>query len=183
MKHLVFVAVVGLLPVLAMAADDGIDPYGKYHESGDYNENLEVPWLEKEVEVSALPVDDDLTELDLSVAPQGMRMYADLKNMAVGDDHVARLWVVAKSGNGRSYNGNYLGVRCSTGEYKVYAYGNPRRSKPVRQVEFPRWRNLRPGDYRTELAETVVCSGTRPRNPDDALGAADSDASSYQSPY
>ena len=148
------------------SASDPADPYGGLtNEDFDYREELEAPWVEDETRVGKGPSDGDLTPLELLHLPPGMRLSADLEHLAVGADHVARLWLVVRSGSG-AYNGSYEGFRCATGEYKVYAYYNPHRSKPLRRVRLPRWRAIRPDSYRDELAREVLCSSTRPRDPD-----------------
>ena len=172
------------LPVFSWAAGDVADPYANLTEQDNgYNEDLETPWVEIETRVKGGPKESDLTELEIQQLPPGMTLYADLRNLSVDErDHVARLWVVIRSARG-AYNGSYEGIRCATHEYKVYAYYNPKRSTPLRMVKLPRWRPLRPLDYRMELAREVLCSDTNPREPDAVRARPQHESSDYRSPY
>lgn len=173
-----------LLSGLAAAATDAADPYGELtRQNDDYNEALDVPWVEIETQVKDGPKDADLVELELQQLPPGMHLFADLKSLGVDErDHVTRLWLVVRSERG-AYNGSYEGFRCSSKEYKVYAYFNPKRSRPLRMVRLPRWRTLRPTGYRAELAKEVLCSDTNPRDPDQIRVRPQHDSSDYVSPY
>ena len=82
--------------------------------------------MEIETQVNQLPQEENLKQLrvdKLDAMPSGMRFSMDLENVTVSDkDYVTRTWFVVRSDN--AYNGTYEGIRCSTGEYKVYAYAN-----------------------------------------------------------
>ncbi len=179
-----------LLPLLlflssavAMAATDVADPYARFEEQDDYNEALEVPWVELEVQVGQGPDRAALVELENRHLPPGMRLFADLEHLSVSDeDHVSRLWLVVRSRQGAE-NASYEGFRCATGEYKVYAYYNPKRSKPLRPVKLPRWRPIRRGTWRAELARETLCSDTNPRDPDAVRVHPQPEATDYRSPY
>ena len=143
---------------------DSITGMDKF-KPNDYDESLEVPWVEIETQVSKLPQEKNLKELQvdkLTSMPSGMRFSMDLENVTVSDkDYVTRTWFVVRSDN--AYNGTYEGIRCATGEYKVYAYANPTRSKPLRVVKMPRWKKIRGGTYRAEVARDYICDETRPK--------------------
>jgi hypothetical protein len=174
------------LPVVALGARDVADPYaGLEHQyDSDYNENLEKPWVEIETQVKHPPEDADLTELEIMHLPPGMTLYADLKHLDVDKrDYVTRTWLVIRSRAG-AYNASYEGIRCATREYKVYAYYNPKRHrKPLRTVKLPRWRLIRNGGYRDELARDVLCSDTNPRDPDAIRVKPQLESGDYRSPY
>lgn len=155
----------------AYAADVIIDPYYDYRddvERGEfqYDETQDIPWIENETEILALPKDEDLDEVDLDQLPDGMRLYIDKRRLTVGDDdRVIRLWIVVRSDSG-SENGTYEGYRCESDEFKVYAYANPRRKPPVSKAKRPRWqyaKESRFGNYRRELLRDYFCGirGTR----------------------
>lgn len=172
-----------LVPVLAWGRDVTDTYLGLGTEEGDYDEALDVPWVEIETQVRRGPVPEDLTELEIQGLPPGMTLFADLKNLSVDRrDHVVRLWLVVRSDQGAD-NGSYEGFRCATGEYKVYAYYNPKRSTPLRVVRLPRWRAIRPNDYRFDLAKSTLCSGTNPRDPDRIRAYPVPESGDYQSPY
>lgn len=182
MRYPIFLLLI--LPALAWAAGDDADPYARFTEQDNgYDETLETPWVEIETRVQGGPKDADLTEIELENLPWGMSLYADLKNLSVDErDHITRLWLVVRSDSG-AYNGSYEGFRCATDEYKVYAYFNPKRSTPLRVVKLPRWRPIRPTDYRNELAREVLCSDTNPRDPHSIRVRPVPQASDYDSPY
>ena len=144
---------------------DSITGMDKF-KPNDYDESLEVPWVEIETQVSKLPKEKNLKELQvdkLDAMPSGMRFWMDLENATVSDkDYVTRTWFVVRSDT--AYNGTYEGIRCATGEYKVYAYVNPTRSKPLRVVKMPLWKKIRGGTYREEVARDYICDGARPKS-------------------
>ena len=160
-----------LFPVLVFAAGtddivDSITGMDKFKQN-EYDESIEVPWVEIETLVKKLPEDGDLVQLPidkLATNNPPLELFVDLKNIALSDkDHVARSWFVVRSGQG-AYNGTYEGIRCATGEYKVYAYANPTRSKPLRVVKMPKWRKARKGSYREEMMRDYFCDYTSPKS-------------------
>jgi hypothetical protein len=140
------------------------DPYAPI-ENG-YDPSLEVPWVEIETQVNQLPQEENLKQLrvdKLDAMPSGMRFSMDLENVTVSDkDYVTRTWFVVRSDN--AYNGTYEGIRCATGEYKVYAYANPTRSKPLRIMKMPTWKKIRKSTYRAEVARDYICDDVRPKS-------------------
>ena len=133
----------------------------------DYDESLEVPWVEIETSVKKLPEDGDLAQLPidrLAANNPPLELHVDVKNITLSDkDYVVRSWFVVRSEQG-AYNGTYEGIRCATGEYKVYAYANPTRSKPLRVVKMPKWRKARKGSYREEMMRDYFCDYTSPKS-------------------
>lgn len=162
------------MPVLH-AADVIIDPYYDYRDemSRDefsYDDSQDIPWIENETEILALPEDDDLKVVGVDQLPKGMQLLVDFSRISVSpDDRVIRLWIVVRTQSGNE-NGTYEGFRCETGEYKVYAYSNPRRTPPVTKANRPRWRavkDARSGNYRLELLEDYFCGIRGTRSPDE----------------
>ena len=153
----------------AVARDD-TDPYWKYRSDQDrgelpFDESLVKPWVEAGVEVPPLPQDENLMPMRLDDLQDGMQAYLDADSVSVGDtDRVVRYWLVLK-GEGGGYNATYEGMRCNTGEYKIYAYGNPNRPVPVKPAPDPKWRPVTEGlvPYRREMAESFLCNGISPK--------------------
>jgi hypothetical protein len=170
-----------LIGVSAPLLADTTDPYSDYREQSDYNEAVEVPWVELETKVKT-PPGDNLDEAQLASFPRGMTLYLDMDSIEIGDDYVVRAWLVAKSRSG-AYNASYEGLYCAERQYKVYAYYNPKRSKPLREVNLPQWREARRGRYRHELMEQYLCSGARPEPVNEIADNLRKDAASYDSPY
>lgn len=179
MSRIVFLFLGVLFVSPALAAEDA-DPYAPFRPQSDYREELEVPWVEMETKVKRLPRDEDLREIVLDRIPAELKLYADLENISLDErDRVLRTWLVMKSSKG-AYNGTYEGYRCSTGEYKVYAHGNPQHSRPLRVVEFPRWREIRKGSWREELARDNFCHGVSARSLHEIKNARTKRATDYE---
>jgi hypothetical protein len=64
-----------------------------------------------------------LVELELD-APTDFRYYVDAASLSVGADRVVRYVFVARSPGGVE-SLTFEGLRCSAGEYRVYAVGRP----------------------------------------------------------
>jgi hypothetical protein len=168
---------------MAYAAGDAVDPFDAYQPKSEYNESLEMPWVELETRVRNLPRDEDLTEIKLDRLPASLRLYGDFKNIDINDqDLITRLWLVARSRHG-AYNGSYEGFRCATQEYKAYAYANPERSEPLRVVRFPQWREVRRGSYRHELMRDIICSDTLPAPANNVIDNLTKESSTHTPLY
>ena len=86
----------------------------------------------------AYPNDASLVEF---VVPEagGFRFFVDRATLGpTGKDGVVRYVLVARSPDGAS-NVSYEGIRCSTGQYRIFAVGGPGRSWGGRASE---WRAL-----------------------------------------
>jgi hypothetical protein len=162
--------------VLAGSAAGGADgpiadPYYEYRTDVDrgefsYDDSQDIPWMENETEVLAMPEADNLLQVAVDQIPAGLSLWVDQSRITVDPkDRVIRLWLWVRSGQGAE-RGTYEGFRCETGEYKVYAYANPRRTPPVSKAKRPVWRPVGPrgrGNYREELLSDYFCGirGTR----------------------
>ena len=175
-----------LLPALAMvgftlasppvtARDVGVDPsfYGDEAEYS-YDDSQDIPWIENETEVLAVPDPDDLMKVGLDSLPDGMEMLIDESRINVNpDDRVVRVWLWIRSSAGAE-RGTFEGFRCDTSEYKVYAYANPHRKPPVTKGKRPRWISLKTSvtgmkkTYRSELMKDF-CSVSGPRSVSEIL--------------
>ncbi len=167
----------GLLSVPAMARD--ADPYYEHRDEVDrgefqYDDSEDIPWIENETEVLAVPEEDDLVELDIDSIPSGLHLSVDMSRITVGEkDRVVRLWLWVRSDQGAE-NGSFEGYRCETREYKVYAYANPKRSPPVSKAKRPRWLSAQSGlrrNYRAELLQDYFCGIRGTRKPDEIVQA------------
>jgi hypothetical protein len=117
-----------------------------------------------------LPERDDLLKVDLDQLPPGMKLMVDTSRISVNpDDQVVRVWLWIRSKSGAD-NASFEGFRCDTREYKVYAYGNPRRKPPVTKAKKPVWREAKKlvsGNYRRELMDFYFCGFNKIRNERD----------------
>ena len=169
----------GLLFAPAMARDIIVDPYHEHRdevERGEfqYDDSKDIPWIENEAEVLAVPKKNDLVELDIDSMPPGLRLLVDKTRITVGEkDRVIRLWLWVRSDQGAE-NGSFEGYRCETREYKVYAYANLNRSPPVSKTKRSRWLSARSGsrrNYRAELLQDYFCGIRGTRNPNEIAQA------------
>jgi hypothetical protein len=158
---------------VAVAVDDIVDPYSEYRDEVDtgvfsYDSSEDVPWIENETEVLALPSEQHLVPLELDMLPDQFELFVDRSRITVGEeDRVVRMWLWVRSNQGNE-TGTFEGFRCATGEYKIYAHANPGREPPVRIAKRARWKPVRPGDietYRWELLRDYLCSIRGTRSP------------------
>jgi hypothetical protein len=161
----VLLALAVVLPGLALARDDGTDPYYDWRDEvgrGEfsYDDSQDIPWIENETEILAAPKTENLHRVRLDTLPQGFELFVDRSRITVDPkDRVVRLWLWVRSQAGNE-SGSFEGFRCATREYKVYAYANPRRDPPVTKASKPRWREVkeaRSGNYRAELLADYFC--------------------------
>jgi hypothetical protein len=97
-----------------------------------------------------IPIDQPGSSLRFGVEPG---------SVSVGRDGIVRYVVVAKSSTG-AVNAIYEGIRCSTGEFRVYARYNPSGSWVLN--EDPLWRSLhdpQPSSHTLTIARTGACIG------------------------
>ncbi len=80
-----------------------------------------VEWVEQQVEPPALPKDVDLVEFYFS-AGTANRFFIDGSTLGVGSDGIVRYVLVVRTSGGAT-NTTFEGIRCKTGEYKLYASG------------------------------------------------------------
>ena len=155
-----------LLSAGPWAADVIVDPYHEYRNEPSYDDSEDIPWIEKETEVLAVPKAADLSPVRLDRVPDGIEVLIDKTRIDVNPkDRVVRVWLWVRSEAGAE-RGTYEGFRCDTGEYKVYAYANPNREPPVSKARRPRWIAVKDdsrSDYRRELLRDYFCGmrGTR----------------------
>ncbi len=159
------------LSSVTVSARDTTDPYWDFRDEGEsgefaYDDSGDIPWIENETKILALPRDEDLAQAEIDALPPGVRLFIDQARIDVNfDDRIVRLWIVIKS-DGGGYNATYEGYRCTAEEYKIYAYGNPRRAKPVRKARKPQWQPLvkkTNGNYRSEVMNDILCIMKGPR--------------------
>jgi len=115
------------------------------------------PWEEAETPAPA-PV-ETRGLIDLDIPDSGLRFGVAPGSITIGSDGVVRYVVVARGGSG--VTAMYEGIRCNTGEYKVYARDNAGAGwQPVAQST---WRSLdqRPVPRHTKaIARTGACVGS-----------------------
>jgi hypothetical protein len=175
--HAIVVAVTICLSPSLFARDDA-DPYYEYRDEVDrgefsYDDSQDIPWIENETEVLAVPRPDDLTEVRMGRMPPGMALLVDKSRITVNpDDYVVRAWLWTRSDSGFE-KGSFEGYRCDTREYKIYAWANPGRKPPVTKVSRPLWKSVKKGNYsyRAELLDDYFCGYRELRNANQIVDA------------
>jgi hypothetical protein len=115
----------------------------------------EKEFREIEIVLPAYPRDEDLVEF----RPRGgsrNRFHIDSRSVSIGEDRVVRYTAVIRSPSGAT-NVSYEGLRCQTGEYKVYAFGaEGKKWSPARA---PKWRPVGPlaANFRHGLYKDYLC--------------------------
>jgi hypothetical protein len=89
----------------------------------------------------------ELVEFPVAATSE-FRFFVDPASLSVGADGIVRYTLVARSSAG-AQNVSYEGMRCATGEVRVYAVGRGR-DWIVRESE---WRAIRPGWHSTLYRE------------------------------
>jgi hypothetical protein len=154
------------------SASDPYDPFYEYRDEvgrGEYNydDSQDIPWIENETEILAMPAPENLAEVRLDRDPDGVTILIDKSRIAVNpDDRIIRVWLWVRR-DGGTESGTFEGFRCATREYKIYAYAHPGRQPPVTKVKNPLWKDApRKGTagFRRELLDDYFCGirGTRP---------------------
>ncbi|MEJ1297788.1 MAG: CNP1-like family protein [Candidatus Sedimenticola sp. (ex Thyasira tokunagai)] len=114
-------------------------------------------WEERAITLPSYPKDSDLLEFDVDVADSPFRYYIDPESLSFNlEEGVVRYTLVIRSGRGGE-NVAYEGIRCTTSEYKVYAYGSRGRLRPTSN---PKWRsvsNIGNTRYRGDLSVHYLC--------------------------
>jgi hypothetical protein len=109
-----------ILPVLLLML-----PLTAYAEWGqfDFEFENEKPWVEQSAQLPPSPRAENLIEFNVSSATRH-RHSVDTASISVGEDKVVRYTVVIEAAGG-ARNVSFEGMRCATGERRLYAYGQP----------------------------------------------------------
>lgn len=115
----------------------------------------EKEFSEIETVLPAYPRDEDLVQF----RPRGgsrNHFYIDASSVSIGEDRVVRYTAVIRSPSGAS-NVSYEGLRCQTGEYKVYAFGT--RGSKWSPARAPKWQPVGPlaANFRHGLYKDYLC--------------------------
>jgi hypothetical protein len=98
----------------------------------------------------------------IEVPGSSLQFGVDPDSVAIGTDGIVRYVVVAQSSTG-AINGMYEGIRCSTGEVRVYARYNP--SSGWTPANSNTWTPLSAttnSRYSLQVARNGVCQGEAP---------------------
>lgn len=94
-------------------------------EWGDFEFEFEQdkPWVEIAAQLPPPPKPENLLPFDVSSITRN-RHYVDAASISVGADKVVRYTVVIEMVGG-ARNVSFEGLRCESGERRLYAYGQP----------------------------------------------------------
>lgn len=123
-------------------------------------ENAE-PWNEAEVAFPPAPQEEGLVSFYVSATTPNT-FLVDLNALTVGADDVVRFVLVVRSPHGAE-NVTFEGIRCSTGERRLYAIGQSDGSWVASRD--PSWIQISFNTYnraRAALALDYFCSGKAP---------------------
>ena len=127
-------------------------------------------WREGEVVFPPYPQAASLRQFPVSGASRN-RFFIDADTLSVGTDGVVRFALVIQTPGGAE-NVTFEGIRCATGERRIYAIGRGERGEwsAARRSD---WEPIRDNDYnrpRAALAFDFFCDGSAPpRSAADAL--------------
>jgi hypothetical protein len=100
-------------------------PLAAHAEWGQFDHEFEQdkPWAEVAAQLPPYPQAANLVEFNVSSATRN-RHFVDTASISVGEDKVVRYSVVIEAAGGAK-NVSFEGMRCETGERRLYAYGQP----------------------------------------------------------
>ncbi|HRH81183.1 MAG TPA: CNP1-like family protein [Thiobacillaceae bacterium] len=108
-----------LLAILALLA-----PAAALSGWGDFEYDFDAdkkPWQEVQAQLPAYPKAGHLIPFEVSSASRH-KHFIDSTSLSAGEDGVVRYTVVVKTSGGAE-NVSFEGLRCTTGERKLYAFG------------------------------------------------------------
>lgn len=98
----------------------------------------------------------------LEVPSSSLRFGVDPNSVTLASDGVVR-YVVVATGSGGAVNAFYEGLRCNTGEVKVYARHNPDSGwVPVRDAQWQPLHNVPHSRHSLHIARNGACVGHGP---------------------
>lgn len=89
----------------------------------DFEFDQDKPWSEVAVKLPAYPKAEKLIPFNVSSATRN-KHFVDADSISIGEDRVVRYTVVIEAAGGAK-NVSFEGIRCESGERRLYAYGHP----------------------------------------------------------
>lgn len=115
------------------------------------------PWKERAVTLPPYPDGRHYLAVPLQIVGSPLEMFIDEPSLAIGEDGVVRYIMLLRAPGGGE-NLFYEGIRCSTREWRTYAYGGT--AGAWRAVEGGAWapiRDLGVERYRERLYRYYLC--------------------------
>lgn len=168
MKNTIIFLILSLLlgQRLALAYQDPYDKYRKNQEDTyEYDDSQHKPWRESKDKIPPLPDAGAMLEVVIDGLDEEFTVFIDPATLSIGPDRVVRYWVNVRSKLGAE-NTMYEGLRCTTHEYKTYAYGSKKSQGGFKAMESELWqttRAVRGRGFRHELDNQYFCDFGNPR--------------------
>lgn len=118
-------------------------------------------WKEQVARLPIFPSPENLIRVPIGIEVT-FSFFVDQTSIDVGKDGVIRYTVVARSQVGAE-NVSFEGIRCTTRERKIYAFGRP--DKSWVQARNPTWASItsaRLNPYHADLADRYFCPQRTP---------------------
>jgi len=136
------------------------------------NDDPDAPkWTEDEAVLPAFPKEGDLREFYVSAVTNN-KFFIDASTLSVGKDRVVRYVLVIRTSGG-AVNTTFEGMRCDSGEFKIYASGH--RDGTWAKARFSEWRpieNKPVNRYHAALQRDLFCPiGTAILTPEEGREA------------
>jgi CNP1-like family len=145
--------------LLAALAACGSPPIEKSDWERQHEGRLQP--AEESVVLPAYPKEPQLVEFFVAATSE-FRFFVDSASIAVGRDGVVRYTLVARSAAGVE-NVSYEGMRCTTGEVRIYALGRggawtgkPGEWRTMQSRSVQRWHNALHREYFCPQKESIV---------------------------
>lgn len=87
----------------------------------DFEFDQEKPWVELQSQLPAYPKEENYLPFFVSATAVN-QFFVDARSISIGEDGVVRYTLIVKSPYG-AVNVSFEGVRCGSGELKLYAFG------------------------------------------------------------
>ncbi len=156
------------LPQYAFSVND---LYDTLPQENDYDDSQDKPWQEDLVNQLTLPLEENLLELQIDHPPIGFKLFLDEESLQVSNtDYVIRYWLILKAGKSR--NSQFEGMKCSSREYKTYAFENKWDKSKVKLNPVAKWEPIDitgHNQFREEMRQFFFCNGVLPRKREDIL--------------
>jgi hypothetical protein len=136
------------------------------------NDDPDAPkWTEDEAVLPAFPQDANLKEFYVSAVANN-KFFIDAATLSVGKDRVVRYVLVIRTSGG-AVNTTFEGMRCDSGEFKIYASGH--RDGTWAKARSSEWRpieNKPVNRHHAALSRDLFCPiGSAIQTPDEGREA------------
>lgn len=113
-------------------------------------------WIENESALPAFPASNNLIPFEVSPVTRN-KHYVDATSISVAKDDVVRYTVIVEAPSGAK-NISFEGIRCDTGERRIYAYGHADGTwSPAKNTSWQEINFISSFSYQKVLYEEFFC--------------------------